>query len=165
MDKGDGFVGIAIGFPGADRETVPNPTSEGGEELKGMFKIGALRDGREEGVPLSVCCSSTSSCAKGLGIGTGSLGGVEPVSRGGLDNVSAEGRAPAVMENALLSRFPGGVLGGGDLIIREPFEVLRIVSVTEHITHLYAMGACLEWFHVFLTLKDEIQDHVTSIDS
>ena len=130
-----------------------------------MFKIGALWDGKEAGIPLSACCSSTSSCAKGLGIGTGALGGVEPVFRGGLDKVSAEGRAPGVIENGLLSRFPGGVLGGGDLIIREAFEVLRIVSVTEHITHIYAMGACLEWLHVFLTLKDEIQDHVTSIDS
>lgn len=90
-------------FPGAERG--PDVNTDGGEELKGMFRIGALRIGKEAGVPLCVCPNSGSSRAKGLGIGTGPLGGVKPVDPDGLDKLRPDGRAspgtPATIEEGL----------------------------------------------------------------
>ena len=114
-----------------------------------MFKIGVLRIGKEAGIPLSACSDSTSS-RTGLGIGTGAVGGVKPVFPGGLDIVRPEGRTLAVFERVL--------------VFREAFEALGIAGMTEHMTYMYA-SSCSGWPHVFLTLRDEIQHHVASIDS
>lgn len=114
-----------------------------------MFKIGPLRIGKEAGIPLSACSNSTSS-RTGLIIGTGAVGGVKPVFPGGLDIVRPEGRTLILFER--------------DLVFREAFGALRIAGVTEHMTYIYA-SSCPGWPHVSLTLRDEIQDHVASIDS
>jgi hypothetical protein len=43
--------------------------------------------------------------------------------------------------------------------------VLRIADTAEYTTYMNATDACSEWLHVFVTLRDEIRDHVASIDS
>ena len=60
-----------MGFPGTGRG--PNVNPDGGEELKGMSRVGYLR--------LRVCSNSGSSRAKGLAMGTGALGGVKLADR------------------------------------------------------------------------------------
>ena len=60
-----------MGFPGMGRG--PNANPDGGEELKGMSRVGYLR--------IRFCSNSGSSRAEGLGIGTGALGGVKLVDR------------------------------------------------------------------------------------
>ena len=129
-DKGDGLVGDGIGFPGADRGTVPKPACEGGEELKGMFKIGVLRDGKEAGIPLSACTKSTSSRAVGLDNGSGAVGGVKPVFPGGLDKERAESRLPPGIPVVLGGEVWLDVeaIEGEDLLSRETFEVLRMTG-------------------------------------
>jgi len=153
-DNGDGFCGYGMDFPGTERGLDVNP--DGGEEVKGMFRIG-LRIGKEAGVPLCVCSNSGSACAKGLGIVTGDLGGVEPIDPSGLDKVRPDGRAPPVtpaeLEKDDLCRLPGRVLEMEGLLDREAFELLRIASMTKYGTYMNALGVCSEWFHEFLTLK------------
>ena len=117
-DNGDRFCG-------ANRGIDVNP--DGGEELKGMFKMGDLSNGKEAGVPLWVSSDSTSSRAKDLGIGTGAVGGVKPVDLGGLDKVRAEGPAPTAeleIEEPCLCMFPGRV-SEGDLLDRETFRLVK----------------------------------------
>jgi hypothetical protein len=125
-DKGDGLDGDGIGLPGADRGTAPKLACEGGEELKGMFRIGVLRNGKEAGIPLSAC---TRSAFKLLGNSTGAEGGVKPVFPGGLDMVSAESLLPpAVPGREGRCPFPDEVIECEDLIILEAFEVLRMTG-------------------------------------
>ena len=124
-DKGDRFCGIVIDFPGADRVLDVNP--DGGEELKGMFKTGDLRNGKDAGVPLWVSSNSAPSGAEVLGNDTGAVGGVKPDDLGGLDNVRAEGSAPpetpaALKKESCLRIFPGGVSEESD---RETFRVIK----------------------------------------
>ena len=145
-------------FPGTERGPDVNP--DGGEELKGMSRIGYLRIGKEAGIPLCVCSNSGSLHSKGLGIGIGALGGVKPVDPAGLDKVRPDERAPAgtppALEKEDLCRLPGRVLEMEGLLDREAFELLRIVGMTEYITYLNALDVCSEWFHEFLALKDGI---------
>jgi hypothetical protein len=166
-DKGDRFCGSGIDF-GADRGPHVNP--DGGEELNGMFKMGDLRNGKEEGVPLWVCISSASSRPTDLGIGTGAVGGVKPVDIEGFDKLRAEGRAPpgtpVALEKEELRRLPGMVFEEGCLLDREEaFELSRIAGVTEYITYMNASDVCFEWFHELPTSRDGIRDHTASIDS
>lgn len=81
--NGDGFCGYGMDFPGAERG--PDVTPDGGEELRGMFRIGDLRIGKEAGSPL--CVSPNSGSSRTTGIGTGALGGVKPVKPYGLDKL------------------------------------------------------------------------------
>jgi hypothetical protein len=83
--NGDRFCGYGMDFPGAERG--PDVSPDGGEELRGMFRTGDLRIGKEAGSPLCVCPDSGSSRAEGLGIGTGAVGGVKPVDPDGLDKL------------------------------------------------------------------------------
>ena len=110
-DNGDGFCGYGMDFPGTD--PGPDVDPDGGEEVKGMCRIGDLRFGKEAGVPLCVFSNPGSSRTKGLGIGTGALGGVKPVDPDGLDKVRPDGRGPpgtpAALEKEDLCRLPGRV--------------------------------------------------------
>jgi hypothetical protein len=157
-DNGDEFCGYGVNFPGTERGPDVNP--DWGEELKGMYRIGDSRIGKEEGLPLCVCSNSGTSRAKGLGIGTGALGGDKLVGPGGLDNVRPDGRAPpgtpAVLEKEDLCILPDRVFKLEGLLDREAIELLRIVGMTEYITYANALDVRSEWFHEFLTLKDEI---------
>ena len=142
-DNGDGFCGYGMDFPGTDRGPDVNP--DGGEELRGMFRMGGLRIGKEAGIPLGVCSNSGSSRAKGLGIGTEVIGGVkpvDPVDPDGLDKVRPDGRAPpgapAALEIEDLCRLPGRVFDMEGLLDREAFELLKIASITGYITHMNA---------------------------
>ncbi len=121
-DNGDGFCGYGIDFPGAERGLDAIP---GGEELKGMFRMGYFRDGKEAESPLWACSNSGSSRGKDLGIGTGTVGGVKPDDPGGLDKVRADGQAPpgtpAALEKEEPSRLPGIVLEMEGLLDREAF--------------------------------------------
>jgi hypothetical protein len=165
-DNGDGVCGYGTDLPGTERGLDVSP--DGGEELKGMFRIGGLRNGKEDGIPLRVC-SSGSSRAKGVGIGTGDLGGVKPVDSGGLDKARPDGRAPpgtpATLEKEDPRRLPGKVFEMEGLLDREAFELLRIAGMTEYITYRNALDECSEWFHEFLILMDGIWVHVASIES
>ena len=133
-DSGDGFCAYGMDFPGTERGPHVNP--DGGEELKGMSRIGYLRIGKEAGIPLCVCSNSDSSRANGLGIGTGALGGVKPVDLAGLDKVRPDGRAAAgtlpALEKEDLCRLPGRAFDMEGLLDREAFELLRIASTTEY---------------------------------
>jgi hypothetical protein len=144
-------------FPGAERG--PDVSPDGGEELRGMFRIRDLRIGKEAGIPLCVCPNSGSSRATGLGIGTGAFGGVKPLDPDGLDKLRPDGRAPpgtpATLEEDLC-RLPDRVFEMEGLLDRETFELLRIAGMTEYMTYMNALDVCSEWFHEFLTLKDGI---------
>lgn len=92
--------------------------------------MGDLRNGKEAGIPFGVCSNSASSPAKGLGNGTGAVGGDKPVDLGGLDKLRAEGRTPpgtAMLEKDELADF----LVEGGLGDRLAFELLRIAGVTQ----------------------------------
>jgi hypothetical protein len=157
-DNGDGFCGYGMDFPGTERGPDVNP--DGREELKGMYRIGYLRIGKEAGFPLCVCSNSGSSRAKGLGIGTGTFGGVKPVDPDGLDMVRPDGRAPpgtpAALEKEDLCRLPGRVFEMEGLLDREAFELLSIAGMTKYITYMNALDVCSESFPEFLTSKDGI---------
>lgn len=120
-DSGDGLCGYGMDFPGTERGPDVNP--DGGEELKGMSRIGYLRIGKEAGIPLCLCSNSGSSRAKGLGIGTGDLGGVKLVDPVGLDKARPDGRAPAgtppALEKENLCRLPSEVFEMEGLLDRE----------------------------------------------
>jgi hypothetical protein len=161
-DNGDEFCGYGMNFPGTERGPDVNPDRGEelkGEELKGMYRIGDLCIEEEEGLPLCVCSNSGTSRAKGLGIGTGALGGDKLVDPG-LDNARPDGRAPpgtpAVLEKEDLCRLPDRVFELEGLLDREAIELLRIAGMTEYITYANALDVRSEWFHEFLTLKDEI---------
>lgn len=153
-DNGDGFCEYGMDFPGTERAEV---NADGGEELKGMFRIGYLRIGKEAGIPLCVCSDSGSSRAKGLGIVSGR---VKPVDPSGLDKVRPDGRAPpgtpAALEKEDLWRLPGRVFEMEGMLDREAFQLLKMAGMTDHITYMNALDVCSEWFHEFLTLKDGI---------
>jgi hypothetical protein len=111
-----------------------------------MGRTGYLRIGKEAGLPLCVCPGSGSSCAKGLGIGTGDLGGVKQVEAGGLDTVRPDGRAPpgtlAKLEKEDLCRLPGRVFEMEGLLDREAFELLRIAGMTV-VYHVHERIGCM----------------------
>jgi hypothetical protein len=159
-DNGDEFCGYGMNFPVLVLERGPDVNPDRGEELKGMYRTGDLRIGKEAGLPLCVCSNSGPSHAKGLGIGTGALGGVKPVDPGGLDKVRPDGRpppgTPAVLEKEDLCRLPCRGFEVEGLLDREAIELLRIAGMTEYITYMNASDVCSEWFHEFLTLKDGI---------
>ena len=96
-----------------------------------MFKIGALRNGKDAGVPLWVGSNSASSHAEILGNDTGAVGGVKPDDLGGLDKVRAEGSAPPETPAALekeepcLRIFPGGAFEERHPLDRETLRVIK----------------------------------------
>jgi hypothetical protein len=154
-DNGDGFCGYGMDFPGSERGLDVKP--DGGEELKGMSRVGYLRIGKEPEIPLCVCSNPGSSCAKGLGIGTGDFGGVKPVDPSGLDKVRPDRRAlPGILAELEKGDLPGRVFEVEGLLDRETFGLLGIACMTMYITYMNALDVCFEWFHEFLTLKDGI---------
>ena len=96
-----------------------------------MFKIGALRNGKDAGVPLWVGSNSASSHAEILGSDSGAVGGVKPDDLGGLDKLRAEGSAPPETPAALekeepcLRIFPGGAFEERDLLDRGTLRVIK----------------------------------------
>ncbi len=109
-----------------------------------------------------MCSTSGSSRGKDSGVGTGTVGRVNPDDplAGGLDKVRADGRVPlgtlAALEREELRRLPGRVFEVEGLQDREAFKLLILANVTEYITYMNALDVCSEWLHEFLTLKDGI---------
>jgi hypothetical protein len=160
-DNGDGFCGDGIDLP--DTERGPDVNPDGGEELKGMYRIGDFRDEKEDGIPLCMCSDSGSSRGKDSGIGTGAVERVNPDDPGGLDKVRADGRVPpgilAALEKEELCRLPGRVFEVEGLQDREAFQLLILANVTEaaeYITYMNALDVCSERLLELLTLKDGI---------
>lgn len=116
--------------------------------------MGDLRDGKEAGTPLGVCSNSASSLAKGLGNGTGAVGGLKPVDLDGLDRARAEGRRPPGTET--LEKELADFLLEGGLGDRLAFKLLRMAGVTNYTTYTNVLGVCSEWFHELLTSRDGI---------
>lgn len=143
-DNGDGFCGYGTDLPGAERGPDVNP--DGGEEVKGMFRIGYLRVGKEAEIPLCVCPDSSSSRDKGVGIDTGTLGGVKPVDPGGLDKARPDGRAPPGTPTALekedLCRLPGRVFEMEGPLDREAFKLLKN-SWHDRVYHVHERIGCM----------------------
>ena len=96
-----------------------------------MFKTGALRDGKDAGVPLWVSSNSAPTGAEVLGNDTGAVGGVKPDDLGGLDRVRAEGSVPPETPAALekeepcLRIFPGGAFEERHPLDRETLRVIK----------------------------------------